>query len=226
MYCSKCGKEMSGQQKFCNHCGLPAGAVPVVNVVPSEMPKKKTKWGCIIGIGLFFVFFVMPAIVSTSQVAQKNGNDSYNKSEEQKVQVESTRVAVPDNPKFSGDCGIQASAHMSSDIINHPCLSVSLRNTSMKDIAAIKFHAIPYDVYGEEIDNFIFSQKSLYTDDMIPAGKSKTITFGPFILQNIKKVKLYVYSVYYEDVTEWGDKDASESEIIKRGKTIEATFEK
>lgn len=128
--------------------------------------------------------------------------------------------------KYMGDCGITASAHMSSDIINHPQLKISIRNTSGLNIAAIKFLAIPYDVYGDEIKSFMFTQERLYTDDLIPSGKREDMTFGPFLLQNIKKVKLFVYSVYYDNGTEWGDKEASRSEIIKYGKPIEATFEK
>ena len=86
--------------------------------------------------------------------------------------------------------------------------------------------AVPYDVYGRDLSSSIFSQERLRTDDLIPAGKSEELNYGPFLDQKMKSVKLYVYSVYFDDGTEWGDKDASRSEILKFAKPIEATFEK
>lgn len=135
-------------------------------------------------------------------------------------------TAAPSN-KFDGDCGISASAHLKSDAyINHPHLCISVRNVSGQNIAAIQFLAIPYDVYGRDLSSSIFSQERLRTDDLIPVGKSEELHYGPFLDQKMKSVKLYVYSVYFEDGTEWGDKDASRSEILKYAKPIEATFEK
>ncbi len=128
---------------------------------------------------------------------------------------------------FNGSCGISASAHLrSDDFINHPYLRISVKNISGKDIAAIQFYAVPYDVYGKDISSSIFSQKKLHTDDLIAAGSSEQLNYGPFLDQKMKSVKLYVYSVYYADGSEWGDKDATRSEILKYGKQIEATFEK
>ena len=41
------------------------------------------------------------------------------------------------------------------------------------------------------------------------------------IEQSVKTVKLYVYSVYFTDGTEWGDKDAPTTKILKGAPTIE-----
>ncbi len=79
---------------------------------------------------------------------------------------------------------------------------------------------LPYDVYGEDLSSSLFSQKKLQTDDLIPAGRSKEIYFGPFLEQSMKSVKLYVYSVYFEDETEWGNREAIRSEILKYGKQL------
>lgn len=43
------------------------------------------------------------------------------------------------------------------------------------------------------------------------------------IEESVKTVKLYGYSVYYADGTEWGDKDAFESEILEKGVPINVT---
>ena len=149
----------------------------------------------------------------------------------QKNTTKFKQTPVPSTPapssKFEGNCGITASAHLVNEqYINHPKLKISVQNISRKDICAIKFYAVPYDVYGNDISSSIFSQKSLYTDDLIPAGKGEDMTFGPFLDQSMKSVKLYVYSVYFDDGTEWGDKEATRAEILKFAKPIHATFEK
>ena len=136
-------------------------------------------------------------------------------------------VPPPIPASFTGDCGIEATAHLATHkYINHPQLRISVRNVSKKGIAAIKFYAIPYDVYGEDISSSIFSQNRLHTDDLIPAGKKEVLSFGPFMEQSMKSVKLYVYSIYFEDGSEWGDREATRQEILKYGKLIDATFQK
>ena len=135
---------------------------------------------------------------------------------------------LTDNPKvedtpsvFDGDCGIAASAEIGNNIINYPELTITITNTSNKDISAIQFYAVPQDVYGEEINSWT-TQKNLYTDTTIPAGETTTISYQ-LIEQSVKTVKLYVYSVYFADGTEWGDKDAPSSNILKGAPTIDVT---
>ena len=230
MFCSKCGKEIPDNHAFCDKCGAPTAVPQTVCVqnAPANANGKKVGCGCAV-----IAFVAVMAIVGIATNAEKTTSENNTTNEQthgaveiNKVEKTTAAATTPSVSKFDGDCGIHALAHMSSDIINHPQLKVALRNTTNKDIAAIKFLAVPYDVYGEEIKNSLFTQEYLYTDDLLPAGKKKTITYGPFILQNIKKVKLFVYSVYFEDGTEWGDKDATRSEILKSGRAIEATFEK
>lgn len=230
MFCSKCGKEITGNLYNCPHCGNPV-AVPSVPPPPIYVQQVQQKSGCgkTIGcaIAVLFGLGMMGGIIGsiTSQQSESTSDSENTSGGENKATPVTTETAQAPS-KFDGDCGISASAHLSSDIINHPQLKINVRNTSGKAIRAIQFYSVPYDVYGEEIDSFMFTQKKLYTDDLIPSGKSKTLTFGPFLLSNIKSVKLYVYSVYYDDGTEWGDKEAISSEILKFAKPIEATFEK
>lgn len=214
MYCAKCGKEISGQQAYCNHCGHALSNIPAVPypVPPASTPKNKNNIGCGC-VAIFLVIAIVGAISSINGSKQNNNNDE-----------QATELNAP-AAEFSAPCGIEASAHMQSDaFINHPELTITVKNISQKDIAAIKFLAIPYDVYGEEIKSFA-TQERLQTDDIIRKGVQKQIHYGPFILANIKSVKLYVYSVYYTDGTHWGNKDASRSEILRNAKRIEATFE-
>ena len=124
---------------------------------------------------------------------------------------------------FAGDCGISASAEMGSSIIGYPELTISITNTTNKDISAIQFYAVPCDVYGDEITGWT-SQNKLYTDTTIGTGKTTSISYD-FIEDSVKTVKLYVYSVYFSDGSEWGNKDASKSTILEYGAVIEVLGE-
>ena len=122
---------------------------------------------------------------------------------------------------FDGNCGITATAEIGNNIINYPELKITITNTANKEISAIKFYAVPLDVYGEEIKGWT-TQKNLFTDNSIPAGETTTISYQ-LIEQSVKTVKLYVYSVYFADGTQWGNKDASSNQIINGAPTIEVT---
>ena len=122
---------------------------------------------------------------------------------------------------FEGDCGFRASAEMRSSVIGYPELVISIENTSSKKISAIQFYAVPLDVYGEEITGWT-SQNNLYTDDAISAGTSTSIVYS-FIEDSVKTVKLYVYSVYFDDGTEWGNREATKTQILSNGRLIEVS---
>lgn len=222
MYCSKCGKEIASNATHCPHCGTPV-VLPYVQAVPAYAPEKS---GCakkiLYAMGALFALGVFGSIIGGAENVKSDGKTATAAPEAQQEPVPS-----PKPSRFSADCGISASAHLKSDeFINHPHLCISVKNVSAKNIAAIQFYAVPYDVYGKDLSSSLFSQKRLHTDDLIPVGGSKKLNYGPFIDQQMKSVKLYVYSVYFDDGSEWGDKDATRSEILKYGKQIEATFEK
>ena len=122
---------------------------------------------------------------------------------------------------FDGDCGITATAEIGNNIINYPELKITITNTTSKEISAVKFYSVPLDVYGEEIKGWT-TQKNLYTDNSIPAGETTTISYQ-FIEQSVKTVKLYVYSVYFADGSQWGNKDASSTQIVNGAPTIAVT---
>ncbi len=255
MFCSKCGKEINEQQNCCHHCGhrlTPTNAPSPANIpvfVPQEQKSgcgKKLLIAICVFIGFNMLIGLIGAIASVADSDNK-GNTSATQTQQapaaqateqpattardtaaEKPQATPAKPTPPPPPsKFDGDCGITATAHLkSNDFINHPELKISVKNTSGKNIAAIQFLAVPFDVYGNDISSNLLAQDKFYTDDMIRAGKSETLTFGPLLDQKIKSVKVYVYSVFFEDGTEWGDREASRSEIREKGQPIKATFQK
>lgn len=157
------------------------------------------------------------------EVTTKNKNTS----QPAKVEVSNKEQSTPKTvakknsyaDKFSGDCGISATAKMGRDIIGQPTISIDIINNSSKTIAAIQFYFIPLDVYGEERKG-IFAQNRLSSNKSINVQESVSGTWQ-FLDQHVKKGKLLVYSVYFEDGTEWGDRNASDSSARKYGKAIE-----
>ncbi len=192
--CKNCGKEIDKNAIVCVHCGCH---------VKTKKAILKKWW--------FWVIVVVAVIGIAAGSAGDTGT-----SPTVGNQVEQSESKGEDN--FGGDCGISVTAEMGSSIIGMPTLNVSISNVSEKEISAIKFYFVPLDVYGEEIKGWT-SQNQLYTDEAIPAGGSDSCEFQ-FIEDSVKKGQLYVYSVYFEDGTEWGNKDATKSTILKKGVCI------
>ena len=194
--CKVCGQEIAKSAKNCPHCGA-----------------KNKKPSLILWVIVIICIAVIAGICGS---AGGGGTAPSGTEKESPNPTVNTVVSV-----FDGDCGINATAEIGNNIINYPELSITITNTSSKEIAAIKFYAVPYDVYGNEIKGWT-TQSNLYTDTAIPAGKTTTVSYQ-LIEQSVKTVKLYVYSVYFADGTEWGDKDATTSKILSGAPTIEVT---
>ncbi len=202
VHCRTCGAEMAASAKSCPACGA-----------KNKPPIYARVW-----FWLLIIFVVLPTVGTiVGTINSVNSNDTSNEA----TSSDSNNVVSNKVSTFEGDCGIAATAEMGSSIIGYPTLSISITNTTEKDIAAIQFYAIPYDVYGNEITGWT-SQNKLYTDNGISAGQTKSIHYD-FIEDSIKTVKLYVYSVYFSDGTEWGDKDATKSTILSNGAIIEVS---
>lgn len=200
--CKNCGKEIDEKAVVCVHCGYSLK-------MKKPIFKKWWFWGIIVIL-----------IIGIAAGSSDNGDTSQttdtgiNRTVENKEETAEPKV----EDKFSGESGISATAEMGSSIIGMPTLTVSVSNVSKKEISAIKFYFVPLDVYGEEIKGWT-SQNYLYTDEAISAGGSNSCEFQ-FIEDSVKKGKLYIYSVYFADGTEWGNKDATKSTILKRGSCI------
>ena len=197
--CKTCGAEIAASAKACPHCGA-----------KNSKPIFKKWW--------FWVIIV----IFIGAIGSSGGNSSSGSTSQAATSGKEQQTTVSTNEKvsvFSGDCGISATAEMGNDIIGQPTVSVSITNTTSKNISAIKFYAVPLDVYGEELKG-VFATNRLDTDDTIAAGKSDMRTWQ-FLEDDVKTVKLYVYSVYFEDGTEWGDREATKSVILKNALEIE-----
>ena len=198
--CKACSKEISSSAKTCPHCGA-----------KNPQPVYKKWW-----------FWTIAVIILISVAASNNNTSTTTNNDSGNIQPTSNTVNSSEKTDvFSGDCGISTTAEMGTDIIGQPTITVSITNTAEQDIKAIQFYAVPLNVYGEELKG-IFTQNKLSTDDTIAAGSSTSCNWQ-FLDNEVKSVKLYVYSVYFSDGTEWGDKEATKSTIMKKGLEVEVS---
>ena len=202
--CKNCGAPIAANAKFCLSCGQ-----------QNKHPIYKRVW-----FWLLLVFVVLPVGFVMIGLGVGTNADPTSKTTES---TPSNSKVSPKPSVFDGDCGITASAEMGTSIIGSPELTVSINNVSGKDISAIRFYVIPYNVYGDELNNWKV-ENNLCTDTTISAGSSNTIQYQ-FIENSVKTGKLYVYSVYFADGTEWGDKSATRSTILKSGALIDVSGE-
>lgn len=202
--CKSCGKEIAASAKTCPHCGA-----------KNKKPIQSTWWVWVLGL-IIAIGVIGGGNDSSSGVSapQQNG-EANSATASHKVDSQSK------NSKFDGDCGIAATAEMGTDIIGQPTVTVSISNKTDKDISAIQFYAVPFNVYGEEVTG-IFAQNKLSTDNTIPAGGTDSLSWQ-FLENEVKTVRLYVYSVFFSDGTEWGDKDATKSVIMKNALEVEVS---
>ena len=204
MFCSKCGKEIDEKAIICPGCGSPT-------------KKKKRifkKWWFWLLIVLVFCI-TMGAIGSNSSSSSSTGSDPED-STVSNIQKEETASKIP--TEFSESCPVTVSASVSDNIIGVPELSCSIKNNTEKEIAAIQLYFAPKDVYGNDV-NTIFTTEKLFTDTPI-GSKGSCSRSWQMLDNNVKSGDVYVYSVYFSDGTEWGDKTASVSKIKKYGMKV------
>ncbi|MBE6605410.1 MAG: SHOCT domain-containing protein [Ruminococcaceae bacterium] len=172
--------------------------------------KKKNNFGLIIGI--ICVFLICCIIVSTNTDTVDNQND----------QTQETLIIQQTPEEFSSEIPISLSGKMYDNIIGVPELSLSITNNTDKNISAIKLYFSPRDVYGEDVTG-IFVTNELYTDTTISA-RSSTTKAWQLLESTIKSGDVYVYSIYFEDGTEWGNKTAALSDIKKYGYKLKVKY--
>ena len=119
---------------------------------------------------------------------------------------------------FENECPIGVSATMTTDLIGTPVVEANITNNSDKNIAAVKILAHPLDVYSAPIQNYGYGEEytSLNSDESISAGGSKTVSWSLYGYDTTKTVDLWVYSVYFEDGTQWGAYDGLSLEIMQK----------
>lgn len=183
--------------------------------------------GAFVGISIFLAFFLFIGMINIldSETTNVNKIESKNKTaentEEQKEEIQAKKeTEIP--VEFAEECPISISVAMYDNIIGFPELKCNITNKTDKEIAAIQFYLLPKDVYGEDADG-IFSQNKLQCDTPIAANGTDTIVWQ-MIDQSFKSGDLYVYSVYFSDGTEWGDRNAPTSKIKKYAMQMQVSY--
>ena len=178
---------------------------------------KASKYSFVSSVGMYISIFIVVIICISIMSSFFNDNSS---EKDIKPPVSSSEKSIPD--EFSSDFPLDIKAALYDNILNFPELKCEIKNNSSKEISAIKLYFEPRNVYGEKSEN-IFTTKKLDTDNSILSGETAQLNWQ-LLDQDIKSGDLYIYSVYFSDGTEWGDKTASESIIKKYGFKLNATY--
>lgn len=171
--------------------------------------RKKNNVGLIVSVAVVVAICIGIISGNTSETPKENN-----------VATEVQTSNVPS--EFEEACPVDVTASIYDNIIGVPELKCNFKNLKEKEIAAIKLYFEPRDVYGESI-NSIFMTNQLQTDETIAALASASCAWQ-LLDDAVKSGDLYVYSVYFSDGSEWGNKDAAQSEAKKYGLKISAKY--
>ncbi len=112
-----------------------------------------------------------------------------------------------DAKSFSTSCPISIKPTFST---SDNSLDIRATNNSGKTISAIKYYIFPYNAYGENIKRYGYSDECVFAidDHTTLSGKSYTTFWRISGFSGVKTLKIYIASVYFEDGSEWGSRDA------------------
>ena len=181
--------------------------------------------GAFVGISIFLAFFLFVGIINAFDTNTANVNEIESTNTTTAINTEEKKQAEKEAKipaEFADECPVSISVSMYDNIINFPELSCNIKNKTDKEISAIQLYFVPKDVYGEEI-NGVFAQNKLQCDTPISANGTYTPVWQ-MIDKTIKSGNLYVYSVYFADGTEWGDRNAPASTIKQYALKMQVTY--
>ena len=142
---------------------------------------------------------------------------NYDSDESDKIESQVTDK-ITDNT-FVGECPVSVSVDYYTSSQN---IRITAHNQTEKSIRAVKYLIVVYDVYGEVLKKYGYGSSAVsatYDDREISpqsvqtSASSGTGGWNLSGFSNGKSVDIYVYSVYFSDGSEWGNKDMSAEDI-------------
>ncbi len=204
----------------------PKGSVKLFSELEWFKKANGVSKGAFVGISIFLAFFLFMGIINTFDSNTTNGNEEENNTTVVNTDEKKEEIQVKKDPEipdeFASECPISVSVSMYDNIIGFPELNCNIKNNTDKEISAIQLYFLPKDVYGEDADG-IFATNKLQCDTPISANGTDTVVWQ-MIDQSVKSGDLYVYSVYFSDGTEWGDRNAPASQIKKYAMKMQVSY--
>jgi len=142
---------------------------------------------------IVIIVFVVMGVVGFFRKIKRSIIDSKNKKS----------FAYSPNAFFSGEFCIEN---------NTPSVKINVQNNENKDILAIEFYILEYDIYGKILQSE--NSPKFTATRTIPAYGFKTLRHRPSHPAT-HKIQIFFYSIYYNDGSFWGCKDASTKVIFE-----------
>lgn len=101
-------------------------------------------------------------------------------------------------------------------------LYITAENEKDEIITAVKYMVIFYNAYGEPIKRYGYGTEEVFCTESneIKVNNSFTSAWNVTGFSNVSKVEVIVFSVYFENGYEWGDRHSESSMIKTFGKSF------
>lgn len=227
MFCTKCGKKIQDDAKFCPYCG--ATVEPVVdqsqqhsperrqtsvtrptNSPPPTSPKKSKKgfWGALVVI--LAILGLLYTIGTGNQQGKKMNTTPAPAATTQKQQAAQKKPAPGSIEFFEVD----------KDAIGQPVAFIQLKNDSDKTVDGFKVILSAKDNFGAEVKQFGYGDPVMKLMSQRTVGPHEVSTtdhyWHLFGFENGTKFHVKLHEIHYTDGTSW---KAEESEPVEADTT-------
>lgn len=221
MFCTKCGKKIQDDAKFCPYCGATVKPIVAVDhqrsterrqtvVKPASPPQEKSKKGFFIGlIAVLAVLGLLFAIGTGNQQGKKMNTTS--------APATTTKQESTQKKPAPGSFEL---FEVDKDVIGQPVAFIQLKNNSDKTIDGFKAILSAKDNFGAEVKQFGYSDPFMKLMSQHTVGphevSSASHYWHLFGFENGTKFHIKLYEIHYTDGTSW---KAEESEPVEADTT-------
>lgn len=221
VFCTKCGKKIQDDAKFCPYCG--ATVKPIVDVDhqrsaerhqaivnPASPPQEKSKKGFFVGLIAVLAILGVLFAIGTGNQQGKKVNTTPAPAATTKQETTQKKPAPGSFELFEVD----------KDVIGQPVAFIQLKNNSDKTIDGFKVILSAKDNFGAEVKQFGYSDPIMKLMSQHTVGphevSSASHYWHLFGFENGTKFHIKLYEIHYTDGTSW---KAEESEPVEADTT-------
>lgn len=221
MFCSKCGKEIPEDTKFCSHCGAQQGGA--VNEKPSEKKNEKKKNPKTVILSLVVVLAVYllgrcaiaPAMMSDDEDTDIGSNSSSNMITDQNDMEEDEGDAASDN-NSSADNSAYADIFLSRNIVDMTSIFTSLdtmafANVSDEGTVEKLEYAYEDDTIKEMVDVVYYPVSDMTEDEKLALDSSMKTNCASMEEADFCTVSYNMGNNYYSVTLHFTDLDKTEN---------------
>lgn len=228
MFCTKCGKQIPDDSKFCPYCGNPAETPENMQKrvdkptphIPDKPPQTSSKKSTVIAsvIGIAILLGVITMAFNSKPASTTSKPASSTKTTQVKPKEEVQKIPAPTSiENFEIDI----------NVIGEPIAKIQIKNNSDKTIDGFKVLVSAKDNFGKEVREFGGGKPvaSLMSQRKIDPGALSDFRYYWTLhgYENGTKFHAKIYEIHYTDGTSWkaSQSDPVEADAVKTDKVIQ-----